>query len=419
MQLSTAGLGRQSQIGSTVFPILLMISLVHLFNDTIQAVVPAIFPILKDTMHLSYSQLGIIAFMLNATASLMQPAVGVYTDKKPSPLLLPLGMASTLFGVLTLAFAPNFWVTLLSVMLIGIGSAVFHPEGSRVAHMASGGRKGLAQSIFQVGGNAGQSLAPVMTALIFVPLGQIGSAWFTLVAGAAVIVLMFVAAWYRQRLRVSPRTVRASAAVVFTPEHKRKIRNAMLLLIFFVFARSWYYAGIASFYPFYLNESYGITIKDAQTYIFAFLLSGAVGTFFGGPLSDKFGKRNIMLFSMLGAAPLSLLLPYVSLPFAFAICLINGFILLSSFSVMVVYAQELVPGKVGTVSGLITGLAFGIGGIGSATLGLFADHIGLHFVMLFCSLLPFVGLVAFFLPSDKKMRQWNEAAMAQGVPRQG
>lgn len=398
----------------TLYNILFAISLVHLLNDTIQSVIISIFPILEQSMGLTFLQLGFIAFMLNMTSSVMQPLVGLYTDTRPKPALLPLGMAFTFIGMLTLAFAPNYIIVLLSVIFVGLGSAVFHPEGSRVAYLAAGPRRGLAQSIFQVGGNAGQALAPVMTALIFVPLGQFGSIWFTVVAALAIAVQLYVAAWYKQVLQKKSiaKRDRPAASQKMIPEHRKKqIRIAMLLLIFFVFARTWYHSGITNFYPFYIINKYGIDIAAAQIYIFLFLAAGALGTFMGGPLADRYGKRNILLFSMLGSAPLALIMPYVGPALAYVICFVNGFVILSSFSVTVVYAQELIPGRIGMVSGLIIGLAFGLGAIGSTALGGIADTFGLTFTMLLCSFFPLIGFAALFLPKDQKIAEWH----AEGV----
>jgi FSR family fosmidomycin resistance protein-like MFS transporter len=395
-------------IKPTVYRILLSISLVHLLNDSIQSVIPAIFPILKESMHLSYAQVGWISFAINFTASIMQPVVGIYTDRKPSPYMLPLGMASTLLGMLFLAFAPNYVTVLLSVMLVGLGSAAFHPEGSRVASMASGSRKGLAQSIFQVGGNFGQSLAPIMTKYIFIPLGQFGSIWFTAVAAAAIMVQMYIAGWYRGVLASGGRIVRKTAAKTINPERRKQIMFAISILILLVFCRSWYGAAITSYYAFYLRDHYGITLDKAQDFIFLFAAAGAVSTFLGGPLADRFGRKNIIWFSMIGSAPLAILLPYVSLSWAYVLLLVNGFILLSSFSVTVVYAQDLFPGKVGTVSGLIIGFAFGMGGVGALALGHFIDLFQLEPVMKVCGFLPLLGVITFFLPSDKKIREWTQ-----------
>ncbi|MES5847132.1 MULTISPECIES: MFS transporter [unclassified Bacillus cereus group] len=387
----------------TIYRILFAISFGHFLNDSMQAVVPALFPILEKTMNLSYMQVGWIAFALNMTSSIMQPVFGMYSDKKPSPFLLPLGMFSSMLGMIGLAFAPNFIIVIISVLFIGLGSAVFHPEGARVAYMAAGAKRGLAQAIYQVGGNTGNSLAPIFTALIFVPLGQIGSLGFTAFAAVGIVLLIFVSNWYRNELatgavrRKKRAALEAENAIVST-----HIKFVILLLVFLTFVRSWYGAGIGNFYQFYLIEHYGLSIKNAQYYVFAFMIAGVLGTFFGGPLADRFGKKTIIVFSMLGSAPLALLLPHVSLVWVVPLFLCIGFISSSSFSVIVVYAQELVPGKVGMVSGLIVGLAFGLGALGSVVLGKLADIYSLQFIMLLCSCLPLIGLTSWLLPSDKK-----------------
>ena len=387
----------------TIYRILFAISFGHFLNDSMQAVVPALFPILEKTMNLSYMQVGWIAFALNMTSSIMQPVFGMYSDKKPSPFLLPLGMFSSMLGMIGLAFAPNFIIVIISVLFIGLGSAVFHPEGARVAYMAAGAKRGLAQAIYQVGGNTGNSLAPIFTALIFVPLGQIGSLGFTAFAAVGIVLLIFVSNWYRNELatgavrRKKRAALEAENAIVST-----HIKFVILLLVFLTFVRSWYGAGIGNFYQFYLIEHYGLSIKNAQYFVFAFMIAGVLGTFFGGPLADRFGKKTIIVFSMLGSAPLALLLPHVSLVWVVPLFLCIGFISSSSFSVIVVYAQELVPGKVGMVSGLIVGLAFGLGALGSVVLGKLADIYSLQFIMLLCSCLPLIGLTSWLLPSDKK-----------------
>ncbi|HDR6284985.1 MFS transporter [Bacillus cereus] len=387
----------------TIYRILFAISFGHFLNDSMQAVVPALFPILEKTMNLSYMQVGWIAFALNMTSSIMQPVFGIYSDKKPSPFLLPLGMFSSMLGMIGLAFAPNFIIVIISVLFIGLGSAVFHPEGARVAYMAAGAKRGLAQAIYQVGGNTGNSLAPIFTALIFVPLGQIGSLGFTAFAAVGIALLIFVSNWYKNELatgavrRKKRAALEAENAIVST-----HIKFVIILLVFLTFVRSWYGAGIGNFYQFYLIEHYGLSIKNAQYFVFAFMIAGVLGTFFGGPLADRFGKKNIIVFSMLGSAPLALLLPHVSLVWVVPLFLCIGFISSSSFSVIVVYAQELVPGKVGMVSGLIVGLAFGLGALGAVVLGKLADIYSLQFIMILCSCLPLIGLTSWLLPSDKK-----------------
>jgi MFS family permease len=394
---------------STMFKILFIIGLCHLLNDAIQAVVPAMFPILEKSMGLSFTQLGIIAFSLNMVSSVMQPLVGFVTDKKPMPYALPIGLTFTLVGILGLGFASNFAWIVLAVVLIGLGSAVFHPEGSRVAYMAAGNRRGLAQSIYQVGGNTGQALAPLITALILVPLGQIGASWFTIVAALAVILLIYIAGWYNQRLNQSPKTAKGKRT---STDQKvglsKEVKNTIVFILLLIFARTWYTSGMTNFYTFYAIKEYGLTIKQSQLFLFAFLVSGAIGTFFGGPLSDRFGKKQIISFSMLATVPFSFLIPYVTPTIAFIFLIFTGFILMTSFSVTVVYAQELVPGKIGTMSGLTVGLAFGMGAIGSVGLGYLADWIGLQSMITWLGVLPLLGLIAFLLPSDQKVWEWNQ-----------
>jgi MFS transporter, FSR family, fosmidomycin resistance protein len=393
---------------SPMFKILFIIGLCHLLNDAIQSVVPAMFPILQKSMGLSFTQLGIIAFSLNMVSSVMQPVVGIFTDKKPMPYALPIGLTFTLFGVFGLGFAPGFGMVVLSVLFIGLGSAVFHPEGSRVAHMAAGNRRGLAQSIYQVGGNTGQSLAPLITALILVPLGQIGASWFTIVAALAVILLFYIANWYNQSLMTTSVPLKKKNASIDTNKGlSPEVKKALVFILLLIFARSWYISGMTNFYAFYTIKEYALTIKESQLFLFAFLVSGAFGTFFGGPLADRFGKKKIISFSMLATVPFSILIPFVPAFLAFIFLLLTGFILMTSFSVTVVYAQELVPGKIGTMSGLTVGLAFGMGAIGSVGLGYIADAIGLQTMMMGIGLLPLLGLIAFLLPSDKNFREWN------------
>ncbi|MEC0173146.1 MFS transporter [Paenibacillus graminis] len=391
---------------ATIYRILLAVSFVHLFNDSIQALIPAMFPILKDNMLLSYAQVGWIAFALNITSSVIQPVIGYAADRKPRPILLPLGMCCTFAGVFLLAFAGNYALVIFSVMLVGFGSAAFHPEGMRVAHMAAGQRKGLSQSIFQVGGNAGQSLGPLLMKWVFIPFGQVGALGFTVIAAAGISVQTYVAKWYRQMLNEGYTFRKKSAARTIDPARSRSIVTAAVILVFLVFVRSWYGASIGGYYAFYLMKNYGMTIDDAQIYIFMYLAAGAVGTFFGGPLADRFGRRNLILLSMVGTVPFALALPFVNQAWALVLLVISGFILLSSFSVTVIYAQMLYPGNIGTVSGLITGLAFGLGGIGSVVIGELIDRIGIMTVFVACGFLPLLGLLALLLPGDKKLEEW-------------
>ena len=411
---------KQNQINPTIpenktmYKILVLIGFVHLLNDAIQAVVPAMFPILEQSMRLTYMQLGLIAFALNLTASIIQPVVGIYTDRKASPYALPIGLCFTFFGVIGLAYAPSFGLIILSVIFIGLGSATFHPEGSRVAYMAAGSQKkrGLAQSIFQVGGNTGQALAPVITALVLVPLGQGGAIWFAGLAALAVFLLMYIARWYSEQMNIQAALKKETKSQVkvtspMDKEKKKIVVFSITLLIFLVFARSWFHAGMTNFYALYTIEKFSLTIPQAQVYLFVFLAAGAVGTFLGGPMSDRFGKRNMIFFSMLGSAPLAVLLPFVGAEFSYLLVALIGFIILSSFSVTVVYAQELVPGKIGTVSGLIIGLAFGMGAVGSIALGWFADQVGLANMILALAFLPLIGILTVFLPKDQRLKEIN------------
>lgn len=391
---------------ATVYTILFAISSVHLLNDTMQAVVAALFPIFEDSLKLSYAQVGWIAFTLNMTSSVMQPVVGLISDKRPRPWLLPIGMLCSMGGMAGLAFAPNFWLLLLSVMFIGFGSAVFHPEGSRVVHLAAGNRRAFSQSIYQVGGNLGSALAPLMTIFIFVPLGQRGAVWGMLLAAAAIAVLFKIVPWYSAQLAAGASVHKNKAGSKGTADavglNSRIVAFALTILFIVVFARSWYSAAIGNFYQFFVKEQYGLTIGQAQIPLFLFMAAGVAGTFFGGILADRIGRKTMMLISILGAAPFAILLPHLPLVWVYPLIMALGFILQSGFSVSVVYAQELMPGKVGTASGLITGLAFGMGALGSVVLGNVADAQGLSFVMVGCSLLPLIGLLAIMLPKDRR-----------------
>lgn len=392
----------------TVYPILFIISASHLLNDSLQAVIPAMFPILEKSLDLSFTQLGLIAFTLNMIASVMQPIIGTYTDKHPKPYALPIGLTSSMIGMLALAFAPNFWTILLSVVFIAFGSATFHPEGARVAYLAAGNKRGLAQSIFQVGGNTGQALAPLITALVLVPLGQFGAIWFTLVAALAVVFLIYIARWYQSELIIESKQKKSTIPKKHSPQIAKAIKYALFLLVLLVFARSWYQGAIGNFYAFYAIDTYGISISRAQIFIFTFLILGAIGTFIGGPLADKYGRKTIIFVSLIGPAPLAIALPYVSETTALIMLGFIGLLLMLSFSVTVVYAQELVPGKIGTMSGLMVGLGFGLGAIGAVVLGVLIDYIGLFPTMILTSFLPLIGLFALKLPTDEKVSGWHE-----------
>lgn len=397
---------QRNQQQATIYRILLAISFVHLFNDSIQAVIPALFPTLKDNLLLSFTQIGWLAFALNITSSLIQPVIGFAADRKPRPILLPLGMCCTFAGVFLLAFADSYPLVIISIIFVGLGSAAFHPEGMRVAHMAAGQRKGLSQSIFQVGGNAGQALGPLLNYGVFIPFGQIGALGFTLFAAAGIVIQSYVARWYRGMLNAGYTFRKKSSTGTIDPARRKAVFMATVILVFIVFVRSWYGASIGGYYAFYLMDHYGMELDSAQIYIFLYLAAGAVGTFFGGPLADRFGRRNLILLSMVGTVPLALILPFANAFWAAVLLIISGFVLLSSFSVTVVYAQMLYPGNIGTVSGLITGLAFGLGGIGSLVIGKLIDHTDITTVFVACGFLPLLGLVALLLPGDKKLEQW-------------
>lgn len=401
MSASPAHASPAANTAPTVYRVLFAISLVHLLNDALQAVIPAVLPILETNLTLTYTQVGMILLVMNLTASVLQPVVGYFTDRKSHPLLPPLALLVSGAGMLGLALAGNYYLVLLAVACVGIGSAVFHPEASRFAYAASGPRRGLGQSIFQVGGNAGQALAPLMTIVIFANLGQAGAMWFLLPAAAASTVLFFVARWYLRQERKK----KASASKV-TYTHGRQRKLALILLVLLVSVRSWMHTGFQSFYQFYLMDAKNMGYSQAQIVIFGFLLAGAIGTLAGGPLSDRFGKRNVLIFSLLASLPLTLLTPYVSGYWTYPLLFLSGLIMLSSFSVTVVYAQELLPDRVGMVSGLIIGLAFGMGGMGAVVLGKLADVYSLYAVISLCSLLPLVGLIGFLLPKDQTIRQW-------------
>lgn len=393
-----------SLAGNPVYPVMFAIGGVHLLNDSLQAVIPAMFPILEKDLGLTFTQLGLIAFALNMVASVLQPVIGFASDKKPMPYALPLGMVFSFIGIAGLAFAPEYWLILLSVIFLGFGSAVFHPEGSRVSYMAAGSRRGLSQSIYQVGGNSGQALAPLISAFILVPLGQRGAALFLFVAAIGIFVLSKISAWYKGQLeRDKLEKVKKAVLSSLPPLTKKQVGIALTLLLLIIFARTFYITTITSFYIFHLMDNYGVTIQQGQMFIFLFLGIGAFGTFFGGPLADRIGRKRVIVLSLLVPIPLALVLPYVALPIVALILAVLGFFLMLSFSVMVVYAQELVPSRIGTMSGLTVGLAFGMGAIGSVAIGVLMDSIGVYETMIIISLLPILGLVGLALPKDRKI----------------
>jgi MFS transporter, FSR family, fosmidomycin resistance protein len=395
---------QKSDPENTVFAVLIAISVSHLLNDTIQSVIPAIYPILKQSFQLSFTQIGLITLAFQLTASLLQPFVGLYTDHRPKPYSLAIGMGFTLVGLLILSRASNFPVILCSAALVGMGSSIFHPEASRLARMASGGRHGFAQSIFQVGGNAGTSLGPLLAAIIIVPRGQHSVGWFSVVALLAIVVLFNVGHWYKQNLsRLKP--AGHSKGRESHPMVSRKgVVWALAILISLMFSKFFYLSSMTNYFTFYLIGKFHLSVQGAQLHLFLFLFSVAAGTVIGGHLGDRFGRKYVIWGSILGVAPFTLMLPYASLFWTDALIVAIGLILSSAFSAILVYAQDLVPGKVGLVSGLFFGFAFGMGGIGSAVLGGLADHTSINFVFLVCSFLPLIGLLTAFLPDLNRGR---------------
>ncbi|MCB1785912.1 MAG: MFS transporter [Chromatiaceae bacterium] len=379
----------------TVFSVLAAISLSHFLNDTMQSVMLASYPLFKSGFGLSFAQIGLITLAFQFTASLLQPMVGLYTDRHPQPFSLAFGMACTLLGLLMLSLAGSFPMLLLAAALVGTGSSVFHPEASRIARMASGGRHGLAQSIFQVGGNAGSAVGPLLAAWIVLPNGQRSLALFALVALLAMILLAGVGVWYRNQHR-RPKPAPSSDADIVLP--RGRVRSALGVLLALMFSKFFYMASISSYLIFYLIEHYGVDTRTAQYHLFYFLFAVAAGTLLGGPIGDRIGRRKVIWLSILGVAPFTLALPYVDLQTSAILTLLIGFMLASAFPAMVVYGQELVPGRTGTISGLFFGLAFGLAGIGAALMGTLADRWGIETVYRLCAFLPLIGLLAVFLP---------------------
>ncbi len=379
------------------FGILASISGAHMVNDMMQSLILAMYPILKGEFSLSFAQVGLITLTYQLTASLLQPLVGLFTDKKPLPYSLPFGMLSTLIGLILLAFAPNFETVLLAAAFVGVGSSIFHPESSRIARLASGGQHGMAQSIFQVGGNAGTAIGPLLAALVIVPFGQRSVAWFALAALAGIFVLTKVSRWYATN---HLGTARKKAVEVVAPYPRNVVLGAIAVLLVLIFSKYFYIAGLSSFYTFYVIEKFGLSVQSAQMHLFYFLFASAVGTVLGGPIGDRIGRKPVIWVSILGVAPLALLLPHANLFWTTALTIIIGLILSSAFSAILVYAQELMPGKVGMVSGLFFGFAFGMGGLGAALLGLLADRTSIAFVYDAIAYLPLLGIAAILLPKS-------------------
>ena len=402
-QRASAGIDESAhRPARTAFTVLAAISFCHFLNDMLQSVIPAVYPILKEMYRLNFSQIGLIALTSQLTASLLQPAVGLYTDRRPTPYSLPVGMSATLVGLVLLARAPSLGAILLAVGCVGIGSAVFHPESSRVARMASGGRHGLAQSLFQVGGNAGASAGPLLAAFIVLPNGQRSIAWFSAAALLAIVVLTRVSGWYKRQHRAGLTAVAVHPTVLKLAPRKIKVTMAVLMAL--VFSKYIYLASLTSYYTFFLISKFHVPVRTAQIHLFLFLGAVAAGTVAGGVIGDRFGRKYVIWCSILGVLPFTLALPYANLLWTGVLTVIIGLVLASAFSAILVYAQELVPGRVGAISGLFFGLAFGVAGIGAAVLGRLADATSIAFVYRLCSFLPAIGLLTAFLPNMEPRR---------------
>lgn len=374
-------------------------SLCHLTNDMLQSLFVAAYPLLKGNFHLSFGQIGALTLVFQITASLLQPLVGLYTDRRPLPYSLPFGMMISASGLLALAFAHNYATLLLGGALLGVGSSIFHPESSRLARLASGGAHGMAQSVFQVGGNFGSSLGPLLVAFFVLPRGQQSLAWFTLAAMFATLLLTALGRWYNKHGRAIQRSSNKTRTTALT---RKQIGGALTVLIFLTLSKYFYLASITSYYVFYLMQHFHSTQRDAQLYLFFFLAAVAAGTVIGGPVGDRIGRKKVIWGSILGVLPLTLLLPYVTLPLTIALSVVIGLVIASAFSAILVYAQELMPGRVGMISGLFFGFAFGMGGLGAALFGTLADHTSIDFVYKVCSFLPALGLLTGFLPDTNK-----------------
>lgn len=391
---------QKDAVKKTAFSILAAISVSHLLNDMIQSLILAIYPLLQNQFSLSFTQIGLITLTYQITASLLQPLIGYYTDKHPQPYSLPIGMGFTLSGLLLLAVAQSFPVVLLAAALVGTGSSVFHPESSRVARMASGGRHGLAQSLFQVGGNLGSSLGPLLAALIIAPYGKGNVAWFSLAALLGIVVLLQISKWYRQQNQIAKKRGPVNSNITLLP--RKTVAMSMGILLVLIFSKYFYLTSLSSYYTFYLIHKFGVSVQSAQIHLFVFLFAVAAGTIIDGPVGDRIGRKYVIWVSILGVAPFTLLLPHANLMWTSVLSVIIGVILASVFSAILVFAQELMPGKVGMVSGLFFGLAFGMGGLGAAVLGYVADKTSIELVYQICAFLPLLGILTAFLPNIER-----------------
>ena len=390
---------------STAFRVLLALGLSHLLNDTLQSVITAVYPLLKESMALSFVQIGFITLVYQISASVFQPLVGFYLDKKPNPWFLPIGMSFTLIGLVVLAFSGTLHQVLFSVFLVGIGSSILHPEASRLTSLASGGKRGLAQSVFQVGGNMGSSLGPLLAALCIAPYGQRNIVFFALLALCAIIVMIPICRWYKRKLKALRLNKDGMKTEVMSPLSRKKTIFSLSVLLILIYSKYVYLASISSYYTFFLIEKFDVTVRDSQFFLFAFLFASALGILLGGPVGDKVGRKYVIWASILGAAPFSLIMPHANLLWTCILSILIGLILSSAFSAILVYAQELLPSKLGLISGLFFGLAFGIAGIASAVLGGLADKFGIEYVYQLCAYMPLLGLIAWFLPDIRKIKK--------------
>ncbi|GHT76532.1 MFS transporter [Bacteroidia bacterium] len=389
---------------NTAFTVLLAVSFMHLSNDTLQSLIPAIYPLVKKSLDLNFSQIGLITLVFQLASSLFQPVIGYYTDKKPQPYSLPVGMFFSLCGVILLSFAHTFSMVLIAVALTGVGSSVLHPEASRLAYMASGGKRGLAQSIFQVGGNFGSSLGPLLAALLIAPYGQSNLIWFALLALLTILLMLRVSRWYKNNLYLLKPIEKPQTSKSAVPLSRNKIMFALVILLVLIFSKYIYLTSISSYYTFYLIHKFGVSIQHSQYFLFLYLFAAAAGTLLGGPIGDRIGRKYVIWISILGVAPFTLAMPHLDLFWTCIFSIFIGFILSSAFSAILVYAQELMPGKVGLIAGLFFGFAFGVAGIGSAFLGRLADSTSIEHVYLICSFLPLIGLITAFLPNIKNKK---------------
>ena len=385
---------------AAALPVLMAVSLCHLLNDMLQVLLPAIYPLLKGGFHLNFAEIGLITLIYQITASLLQPLIGLYTDSRPQPYSLPVGMGFTMAGILSLAFAGSFAHLLIGAALLGVGSSVFHPESARIARAASGGKHGFAQSIFQVGGNFGQALGPLLAAFFILPRGRGSMAWFAIAALVAMAILSLLGFWFKSNGHAVPRAKRQAAA----PHglSRPQVTKALLLLGLLVFSKFFYLASINSYYIFYLMHRFHLSVQSAQIDLFVFLAAAAAGTLIGGPIGDRIGRRYVIWGSILGVLPFTLALPYVGLAGTIMLSVIIGLVLSSAFSSIIVYATELMPDRIGAISGLFFGLAFGLGGLGAAGLGVLADATSIGFVYRVCAFLPAIGLFAYWLPEMRR-----------------